>query len=83
MNARYSGDLELDDVQRRLLSALLAGPMATADVVARGAALAALHLRANSLVEWVYPNGWRLTPDGAEIANRIASCRAHEKGTGG
>ena len=73
MTILNDGGLVFGDVERRLLSALLAGPMVTADVVARGAAVAALQLRDTDLVEWVYSNGWRLTPDGEELAKQIAA----------
>jgi hypothetical protein len=82
MKALDSGDLEFGAIQRRLLAALLARPMTTADVVARGAALAALHLRAENLVEWVYPGGWRLTPAGEALAERITAGRMKKAPTG-
>ena len=87
MEKPYSGKKELSDVQRSFLLALLLGPILSTDIVERGAAEAALQLRETNLVEWIPRTGWRLTPDGATLAKRIAADRAsggaHEKGTAG
>jgi hypothetical protein len=70
MEKPYSGKLEFSDAQRNLLLALLAGPMVTVDV---GATEAAVQLEGSNLVKWHEMKGWRLTPDGASLATRMAA----------
>lgn len=74
METPYDGSLDFSDRQLDFLVALLAGPFKTLQFVGRGAVREAGRLREINLVEWIPRRGWRLTRDGAELAQRIAAC---------
>ena len=71
METPYTGEGEVTGGQRRLLLALLVGPVEAADVTAWGLMDAALELRTGNLAECILNREWQLTQDGASLAKRI------------